>query len=105
MYRASMPVAPVNKDRYLRAPKDDVGFAPQIRQRPFVDSIPKPSRMQTRSQRNLYRRVPSPLALHARRGRAIGGQIKTQRSVSGHLPNLAPETHNIASVARRRRGG
>lgn len=60
-----MPEASIDKHRYLRATKDDVGFAPQTWQWPFVESIPKSGRMQTRPQRHLYRRVTPPLALHA----------------------------------------
>jgi hypothetical protein len=65
MIRTSVPKAPVHEDGDLLATEDDVGLTPQIRERPDVNAIAKPTTMEFGSKDPLRRRVARPLRDHS----------------------------------------
>ncbi len=62
--RAAVPEAPVDEDRDPWPAENQVGRAPQARQRPRIHAVSQAESMDRRAQPELRSRIPAPVRLH-----------------------------------------
>src|SRR5687768_11484754 len=64
VFGASVPVAAIDEDSDLRAPKDQIGPAIEVREGSSIDAVPKAEGVDGSAYGHLRLRIPPPVALH-----------------------------------------